>query len=270
MTIHSLTLTCFSPTGTTRSVLDAIASGLGLPSRQIDITSPAARLTPLEVGDDTLLVLGVPVYMGRVPDLLSGWFETLVLHRTPTVCVVVYGNRAYENALLELRDLVAVRGGVPVAAAAFIGEHSFSSPELPASAGRPDANDLRQAEDFGRRVAGQLTATPGFVSDHHLIVPGCLPYGGVTKLWDVDFIAITEGCIHCGACAAHCPTGAIDPADSASIDRVKCITCCACIKRCPTQSRTKKPGPVMDAARRLHTLYAQPKQPEFFLAGSVA
>jgi ferredoxin len=231
----------------------------------VDITSAAARLSSLEAGEDELLIIGVPVYMGRVPDLLSGWFQALTLHRTPTVCVVVYGNRAYENALLELRDLVAARGGTPVAGASFIGEHSFSSSELPASAGRPDTTDLQQAEDFGRRVAERLKNIAGFAPDHELTVPGTLPYGGVTKLWNVDFIAVGEGCIHCGACAAHCPTGAIDARDSAIVDSAKCITCCSCIKLCPTQSRSKKPGPVMDASLRVHTRFAEPKQPEFFL-----
>jgi ferredoxin len=270
MNIRSIKLACFSPTGTTRTVLSAIARGLELPSQHVDITSPAARLSPLVAGDDELLVIGVPVYMGRVPDLLSGWFRALTLHQTPVVCVVVYGNRAYENALLELRDRVAEHGGIPVAAAAFIGEHSFSSAELPASVGRPDSRDLQQAEDFGRRVAERLNATAGFAPDHPLAVPGTLPYGGVTKLWDVDFIEVADGCVQCGACAAHCPAGAIDATNSASIDVVKCITCCGCIKLCPTQSRSKKPGPVMEASRRIHTLFPQPKQPEFFLPESAA
>jgi ferredoxin len=270
MIIRSLKLAYFSPTGTTRAVLEATARGLGLPLQPVDLTLPAARLSPLLAGDDELLVLGVPVYMGRVPDLLSDWFQSLRLHRTPAVCVVVYGNRAYENALLELRDLVVARGGVPLAAAAFIGEHSFSSPELPASAGRPDKSDLQQAEAFGRRIAERLNATAGVACGHQLTVPGALPYGGVTKLWDVDFIAVGEGCVQCGTCASHCPTAAIDATNSASVDIVKCITCCACIKVCPTQSRTKKPGPVLDASRRLHTLFPQPKLPELFFSESTA
>jgi ferredoxin len=203
--------------------------------------------------------------MGRLPDLLSDWLRQLDLRRTPTVCVVVYGNRAYENALLELKDTVSERGGIPIGAAAFIGEHSFSSPERPASVGRPDSNDLRQAEDFGRQIARQLSSASAFELGYALSVPGSFPYGGITKLWDVDFIAVGEGCIQCGICAEHCPTGAIDRAKSGSVDSVKCITCCACIKRCPKRARTMKPGPVMDASKRIHDLYPIPKAPEFFL-----
>ena len=264
MTIRSLTIAYFSPTGTTRTVLQGIARGLGRSPRQVDITPQEARLSRLEFGLDEILVIGVPVYMGRVPDLLKDWLHALTLHGTPTVCVVVYGNRAYENALLELRDLISEQGGIPVAGAAFIGEHSFSSPELPASVGRPNANDLGQAEELGRNIAKQLDRI-GFLDPHRtLSVPGVFPYDGVTKLWDVDFIEIGEGCTQCGTCAEHCPVGAIDVTNITSIDIVKCITCCACIKHCPTRSRRKKPGPVMDASRRIHTVHSKPKLPEFF------
>jgi ferredoxin len=264
MNIRAVKLAYFSPTGTTRAVLQGIARGIGATPELIDVTTPAARMSALSTTEDDLLVLGVPVYMGRVPDLLSDWLQRLDLRRTPTVCVVVYGNRAYENALLELSDVVSERGGVPIAAAAFVGEHSFSSPELPASVGRPGSSDLRQAEDFGRRIDAQLRSVSALELDHALSVPGSRPYGGITKLWDVDFVQVGASCDQCGACAEHCPTGAIDRDDSSTVDAVKCITCCACIKLCPKGARAKKPGPVMDASRRIHSLYPLPKQPEFF------
>jgi len=264
MKIRSLKLACFSPTGTTYAVLQGIARGIGVTGELVDVTTPDARKSPLVAGGDDLLLLGVPVYMGRVPALLSEWFGRLDLRRTPTVCVVVYGNRAYENALRELTDLVSARGGFPFAAAAFIGEHSFSSVDLPASVGRPDASDLSLAEDFGRRIEADLRSVAGFEPGAELAVPGSFPYGGITELWDVDFIQVGERCTQCGACAARCPTGAIEPGNSAAIDTAKCITCCACIKSCPQQARTKKPGPVLDASRRIHANYAEPKAPELF------
>lgn len=265
MNIQALKLAYFSPTGTTGAVVQAIGRGIALVPQFIDITTPEARTSSLRAGERDLLVLGVPVYMGRVPDLLSDWMHRLDLRGTPTVCVVVYGNRAYENALLELKDLVSERGGIPIAGAAFIGEHSFSSEELPASVGRPNADDLSQAEAFGRRVNARVRSASALELGQDLRIPGSFPYGGLTKLWDVDFIHVGEACTQCGICADHCPTGAIDRASSASVDPVKCITCCACIKRCPTGARSKKPGPVMDASRRIHDLYAAPKVPDTFL-----
>jgi ferredoxin len=265
MNILLVRLVCFSPTGTTRTIVQSIARGIGAPHTElIDITSPQARKHPLVATPDELLVLAVPVYMGRVPDLLSEWLRTIEGNGVPTACVVVYGNRVFDDALLELKNVLAERGCIPIAGAAFIGEHSFSSSDLPASQGRPDASDLRNAEEFGRRIEELVRAESHIENSRGLPLPGTVPYGGITQLWDVDFISIGDTCTHCGVCAEHCPVGAIDPLGSGAVDIVKCITCCACIKICPQGTRTKKPGPVMDASRRIHTLFRERKEPEFF------
>ncbi len=266
MNAESVTAVYFSPTGTTRAVVDGIARGVN-PGRlrRLDITPPEARTRSLSIPENELLIIGVPVYMGRVPDLLSDWLSALQGHDTPTVCVVVYGNRAYENALLELTDIVSSRGCVPIAGAAFIGEHSFSDAAAPVAWDRPDAADLGHAVDFGQRIREKLQQAPSPALIPVVQVPGTRPYGGITQLWDVDFIAVSDDCTQCGTCAEVCPMSAIDPQDSAAIDPVKCITCCACIKGCPEEARTMKTGPVKDAQQRLLSLHKEPKQPECFV-----
>jgi ferredoxin len=97
-----------------------------------------------------------------------------------------------------------------------------------------------------------------------LNLPGNYPYGGVTKLWDVDFIAVSDKCTQCGSCAEECPVGAIDSENSNLVNKEKCITCCACIKNCPQNARSMKPGPVKDAAIRLNKLYKERKEPVIF------
>lgn len=266
MNLNSAKLVYFSPTGTTKTVVHGIAHGFAPKTHcAIDITTPQARTRPLATARDELLVIGVPVYMGRVPALLGDWLGMLEADGTPTVCVVVYGNRAYENALLELCDIMKERGAVPVAGAAYIGEHSFSTPELPTAHGRPDAGDMEHAARFGRNIREKLqaTAAPSHLPDLH--VPGSHPYEGITTLWDVDFIKVDDNCVQCGECADICPQGAIAADDSAAIDHKKCITCCACIKHCPQSARTMKPGPVHDAAQRLASLYSERKEPECFV-----
>ncbi|EMG36984.1 4Fe-4S dicluster domain containing protein [Desulfocurvibacter africanus PCS] len=266
MHMESLKLVYFSPTGTTKSVVRSIARGIGPASTElIDITNPGARRQPLLATENDLLVIGVPVYMGRVPELLSEWLNAIQAHNTPTVCVVVYGNRVYDDALLELKNIATERGCVPIACAAYIGEHSFSSSETPVAHGRPDANDLNHAEQFGRKIREKLQSIASASHIPDVPVPGVYPYRGSTKLWSVDFIAVSDQCSHCGVCAETCPVGAIDAQDSARIDMEKCITCCACIKNCPQNARTMKPSPVMDAAKRLNTLFKEPKKPENYL-----
>ncbi|BBD08555.1 EFR1 family ferrodoxin [Desulfovibrio ferrophilus] len=265
MEIQLLKLVYFSPTGTTKRVVHGIAAGIRpCTIEEVDITTPRAREMPLLSSGEELLIVAVPVYMGRVPGLLSEWLNSIQAHDTPTVCVVVYGNRVYDNALLELKDIVTRRGCVPIAGAAYVGEHSFSNSETP-SKGRPDKEDLGHAERFGRKIREKLQSISSLSQVSDVVVPGTRPYGGITKLWDVDFIAVSDLCVRCGVCAEVCPVGAVDAHESARIDHEKCITCCACIKKCPQGARTMKPGLVMEARRRVNTLFVERKAPEYFL-----
>ena len=264
MNIQSLKLVFFSPTGTTKTVMQGIARGIDQNTVElIDITKPEARKQHLHTSENELLVVATPVYMGRVPALLSEWLHGIKAHNTPAVCVVVYGNRAYENALLELKDILIKGGCIPIAGAAYIGEHSFSSSAMPTAEGRPDTSDLNHAELFGRKINEKLLSFSSV--DQIANIPGAYPYGGITELWSVDFIAVSDECTQCGICAEVCPVGAIDSENSSLIDKEKCITCCACIKNCPQNARTMKAGPVKDAAMRLNNLYSERKEPVFFL-----
>ncbi|WP_147821021.1 EFR1 family ferrodoxin [Salidesulfovibrio onnuriiensis] len=266
MQIESLKLVCFSPTGTTKAVVQGIADGFGSSSVElVDITGTEARKQPLRTSESDLLVVGIPVYMGRLPELATQWLNTIQARNTPAVCVVVYGNRAYENSLLELKDVLKNCGCVPVAGAAYIGEHSFSDAGMPTAQGRPDADDLGHAQSFGRKVRDKMMSLAELSEAAEAEVPGSFPYEGRTQIWDVDFIAVSDACVQCGLCAEVCPVDAVDPQDSAVIDIEKCITCCACIKNCPQSARTMKDGPVRDAQKRLHDNCREPRQPENYL-----
>ena len=152
MELQSLKLAYFSPTGTTKAVVQAVARGIDQSTVElIDITTPDARKQSLMTSENDLLVIAVPVYMRRVPALLNEWLNAIQAQNTPTVCVVVYGNRVYDNALLELKDIVKKCGCIPIAGAAYIGEHSFSNDETP-SRGRPGEDDLNHAEVFGQKI----------------------------------------------------------------------------------------------------------------------
>ena len=265
MKIQSLKLVCFSPTGTTKAIIHGIARGMDQYNAEIiDVTKPDARKKQLQTSENEILVVGVPVYMGRVPAIVTEWLQTVKAQNTPAVFVVVYGNRAFENALIELKDLLTKCGCKAIAGAAYIGEHSFSGSELPTAKDRPDADDLSHAELFGRKIQEKLrtVSSTGHIPD--INIPGNYPYGGVTNLWSVDFIAVGNECTQCGICALGCPVGAIDSENSNLIDKEKCITCCACIKNCPQKARTMKTGLVKDAAIRLNKLYKERKEPELF------
>lgn len=266
MNNSSVKLVYFSPTGTTQQVIAGIARGMdGHSVESIDITRPDARENPLKTTGEDLLIVGVPVYMGRVPALIIDWLQAIEAHQTRAVAVVVYGNRVYEDALLELQNILRTCGCRLIAGGAFIGEHSFSTDETPTAQGRPDSSDLTIAEEFGRHIQAKLTGISPGEESPEVTIPGCYPYRGDSRLWTVDFITVSDACTQCGICAENCPTGAIDLSESALIDTEKCITCCACLKHCPRHARTMKPGLVRDASIRLHTLYSERKEPELFL-----
>ncbi|EKQ52812.1 MULTISPECIES: EFR1 family ferrodoxin [unclassified Clostridium] len=266
MKLQSLKLVCFSPTGTTKKIIQGIAYGINQGTTElIDITKPDARKQQIQTSENELLVVAVPVYMGRVPELLNEWLYSIKARNTPAVCIVVYGNRVYDDALLELKDILIKCGCKPIAGAAFIGEHSFSSSETPIAEARPDASDLNKAELFGRKIYDKLLSISLVDQISDINVPGNYPYGGITKLWNVDFIAVSNDCTQCGICAKECPVGAIDSENCNLIDNEKCITCCACIKNCPQNARMVKTSLVKDAAIRLNNLYKDRKEPVFFL-----
>lgn len=266
METGSVKLVYFSPTGTTRNVVEGIVRGIDAGRVDtVDITRPGAREVPLQLEEDELLILGVPVYMGRVPALLTDWLHAMTAKGTPAVPVVVYGNRVYDDALIELADIITERGCRPVAGGAWIGEHSFSTDATPTAKDRPDAGDLDTAVEFGKKIRKKLDRISSVENIPYIQLPGSRPYRGDPKLWNVDFIAVSDACTQCGTCAELCPVGAIDSTDGHSIDTGRCITCCACIRYCPELARSMKPGLVMDASLRLHTLYKERKEPEYFL-----
>jgi ferredoxin len=266
MKINLVKLVFFSPTGTTKAIVQTIANALDYKNVElIDITKPFARQQVLRTKEDDLLIVALPVYMGRLPSLLSGWLHSIKAENTAAVCIAMYGNRAYDNALLELKDVLTSCGCKPFAGAAYIGEHSFSSKELPSSVGRPDAVDLNHAKLFGRKIQEKLLSISSIDEITNLIVPGNIPYGGVTDLWKIDFISVSEACTQCGICAEGCPTGAIDNVNSTLIDIQKCTLCCACIKKCPQNAKTIKPGLMKEAAIRC-TKFIQRKEPEYYFS----
>jgi len=270
MDIETVTLAYFSPTGTTRRVLTAIAQGIGVPATHLDLTlAPAGsspRLDPSrEPGlSGDLAILGAPVYAGRIPATAVERFRRLAGRGAPVVLVVVYGNRAFEDALLELSDLACEIGCVPVAGAAFIGEHSYAAPDTPIAVGRPDGEDLRRATAFGQALLQRLTGVASLSDLPRPLIPGNRPHRRGMRPSEAAPITDPETCTLCGRCAEVCPVGAVEVGETVVTDGLACILCCACTRACPTGARVMVDEGIRRTARWLYENHAAPKSPEVF------
>ena len=256
-----LKLAYVSATGTTRKVLHAVAEGMGLPFEEWDFTPPDSRRQERTAGPEDFVLFGAPVYAGRVPSFVTEYLQRYVSGRETRCAVVgVYGNREYEDFLLELADTVQEKGFLPVAGAAFIGEHSLTDQIAP---GRPDEQDLDMARRFGRELRERLDAGAGPLAEG--VLPGRRPYrergGGKPMSPETD-----ASCRRCGLCAARCPMGAIDPKDPFRVNEDACIHCLCCVRICPVHAKAFCSEAYQQMVASCIARFQYPrKEPEWFL-----
>ena len=227
-------LICFSPTHSSHVIGETILQGLGLEQiAETDLTYEKPEEEILLC--NTVTVIVVPVYGGRVPGIALERMEGIRGEQSPVIPDVVYGNRDYDDALLELRDWCVAHGLVPVAAAAFIGEHSYSREDRPIAAGRPDETDLQQAREFGRQVFDRLKLVGQETKP--LYVKGNYPYKTIGPKTPQTPLMVSERCSQCGFCIEICPVQAIRLDEEIVSNAETCIKCCACVKQCPQGAR---------------------------------
>ena len=241
----------FSPTGGTSKIAAAIA-GARMAGR-IDLCED---VRPQTLPSEAPLLAVLPVYGGRLPAVAVERLKTLQASGNPAIAVVVYGNRAYEDALLELRNTLTGIGCRVIAAAAFIAEHSIIRG---IAAARPDAADLAKAVEFGNAVQAKLIhPEPDIVE-----IPGNEEYRPLPQMPATPLVM--ESCGGCGMCARKCPTGAIPLSNPRSTDASKCILCMRCVAICPRKSRILPPPMVEAFTARLTAVASEPKMPEIFI-----
>ena len=250
----------FSPTGTTRKVCEAIAQGLGVKKViHYDVTLPDCEFDTILT--DGVAIIGIPVYAGRIPELCLQRLRAITARQIPAVLVALYGNREFDDALVELRDLSVAKGFNIIAAGAFIGEHSFSTPTQPIAAGRPDAEDLKQAMQFGQQVATKIASNHFDTPD----MDGQVPYKERPNFDGKSPQTDGEQCSLCGRCAEVCPSGVIAVADLVTTNAENCIMCCACLRACETRARSFNHPWIEEKREILHKNCSVPKAPKIFI-----
>jgi ferredoxin len=266
MDIDSVKLVYFSPTKTTQQVIENIAKGIQADEvEQIDLTAPEAETKEYEVVTSGLTIIGAPTYGGRLPVAAVRRFERLRANNAPAVVVAVYGNRDYEDALLELKNLAEERGFNPIAGGTFIGEHSFSRDDMPIAQGRPDSADLKKAQKFGEEIKTLLSSTNSIDDLSPLKIPGNFPYKERSESSQIAPFIDKALCTNCEDCIEVCPTGSITLKDELQIDPNTCILCCACIKECPCEALYFTSPGINKVTEWLYTNFSERKEPELFV-----
>lgn len=228
MTLQKLNLAYFSATGTTAKIVSEIGKGIGVHKQHsINLTTHSQETTVIP--NDEIIIFGIPVYSGRVPEIARKRIEMIKGNNTPAIIVCVYGNRDFDDALIELKDIVENNGFYVLSAGAFVAQHSIF-PKV--AQGRPDENDLKQAREFG---INSIKILGNDTENRSLVVKGNHPYRAVKP---IPLTPKTDSsCNSCGLCSKQCPAQAIDINNPQKIDKSKCISCAHCISVCPKNSK---------------------------------
>ena len=257
MKIERTVVLSFSPTGGTARAARLLAQELYPPMEFLDITSLTVER---KFSPDMLAVLAVPVYGGRVPSPALERIRALHGNGAPAVLAVVYGNREFEDALLELQEAAYNAGFVPIAGAALIAEHSIFRK---VAAGRPDEKDAATIADFSTAIVSRLDSAGEVGQIPAPEFPGNRPY----RTFDGVPMKPKAGpsCIRCGRCAAGCPVQAIPAAEPNRTDTVRCITCMHGVYPCPPSPRHMNPLPPPAPEARYVANTRARKEPKLFL-----
>jgi len=264
--METLSLIYYSPTGTTQKIVREIGQNMGLKLiSENNISENKTELMP-KTTNNCLTIIRLPVYGGRLPIKAIELLKKLQSNQSPLVIVVVYGNRNYDDSLLELKEIANNCGFKIIAGAAFIGEHSFSSNEKPIAKNRPDKQDIEKCKDFARMITEKLKDTKDINMVSELDIPGSYPYKERNKL-PVTVHPETDNnlCNKCGICVDSCPTNAITIKETVITNGELCTWCCACVKNCPHEARIFDNPTINAFKEKLFLNCSKRKEPVYFV-----
>lgn len=246
----------FSPTGGTKKAADCLTGALEGDVTTVDLTDSKQNFNGVSLTKEDVAVISMPSYGGRVPAVAVERLCMIHGNNAKAVLVCVYGNRAYEDTLVELEDAAKQAGFQVIAAVAAIAEHSIARQF---AACRPDAQDEAQLSDFAKQIQHKLSAADA----SEPAIPGNRPYkkaGGAGMVPKA-----TKECTKCGVCAAQCPVQAIDKEEPKKVDEKMCISCMRCVAVCPQGARKLNPVMLSGVSLMLKKVCSERKECELFI-----
>ncbi len=274
MKITKVTAVYYSAAGTTKRVTEriarALADKLGAEFAVDDFSLPASRQAARNFASGELVVFGTPVYAGRVPNKMLPEVQKLFkADGALAIPVVTFGNRNFDNGLIELRNELEKNGFHTVAGAGIACRHVFSDV---LAAGRPDEEDLKAIDAFAASAAEKIknltdVPSPIAVRGDDPVGPYYTPLkedGTPAKFLKAKPLTKTDLCDKCGKCVAACPMGSIDPSDPSLVPGL-CIKCHACVRVCPTGAKYFADPDLASHIAMLEKNYMRRAEPEFFI-----
>ena len=247
----------FSPTGGTGIVADIISGEWEGSVTRIDLSDSKTDCSKINLGQEDAALIAVPSYGGRVPELAAKRLMKINGNQARCVIVCVYGNRAYDDTLVELQDIVENCGFRTIAAISAIAEHSIIHQY---AAGRPDEKDAEVLRGFAKKIYGKFIDDEPSASAFE--VPGNRPY---RKAGGAGLVPkATKECVSCGLCAKNCPAQAISRDSLKTADAKKCISCMRCVTGCPRSARKVNGAMVSAAALAIKKACSERKEAELF------
>lgn len=231
----------FSPTGGTRKAAEIVSGEWSRKVETVDLSEANHDFSVHSFQKEDLILIALPSYGGRVPALAAERLSKIYGNGAGCVLLCVYGNRAYEDTLVEMEDLAEKSGFTVIAAIAAVAEHSILHQF---AAGRPDKEDMHRLKSYGKAILDKLSDGGEYKRPD---IPGNRPYKEVRLSGLVP--AAAKKCTGCGLCMEKCPAQAISPENIRSADAKKCISCMRCIAVCPHSAR--RVNGVMTAAASL-------------------
>ena len=246
----------FSPTQGTKKVTNALASAFE-GYREIELCKADDGSTLPVFTEQDVCIIGAPAFGGRVPAFAIERIKKLEGNQARAVLAAVYGNRAYEDTLIELYDTLKDCGFRCIGAVAAIAEHSIMRQF---AAGRPDEQDITELEEFSKELSEKLAGPKG---GEEIQVPGNRPYKVFNGSPMKPFT--TKACSNCGICVKACPAEAISSEAPYTTDPEKCFSCMRCIQVCPENAMQVNPDMVNGLVQKMQKMLEVPKKNELFI-----
>lgn len=244
----------FSPSGTTKQVVNQIASAFEGDGDEFDLINFNSAK---EFGEDDLVIVGLPIFAGRLPKTASERLKKVKGNNTPAIAITNYGNANIGDALLELGEILVENNFKVIGAATTISHHSIFSN---VAVGRPDDTDIAKIDDFAQKCKEKLESG----ATDTIEIPG--EKQGI-ELKQLPFIVSSDEtlCSFCYDCVNVCPENAIPDDDPIDTDLDLCSRCTACISICPEDARSFT-GEAFEAKKPVfEEANSERKEPEFYL-----